>query len=121
MIEVIIPREEFPIKTIAIVRAKSTGRVHNAPELREAITAAVTEWHASDCPEAKKSWEYAGDDFNIGDLEGYHEAVDCALPSILEKHGVKGLEISIADVNDSSSEWNFDTPLTDYNPDEEDE
>jgi hypothetical protein len=134
MIEVIIPREEFPVKTIAVVRAKVTDKVRNATELREAITAAVTEWHASDCPEAKKAWEYSGDDFNIGDLESYAWTVadkegpegddgwwlsHCKLPQFLESHGVENLSIEIADVNDSSSEWNFDTPLTNYSPEED--
>ena len=110
-IDVIIPREGFPVETVAIVRAKVTGKVGNSKQLREAITAAVSEWAKSDCPQAKRAFDYAGDDFNIGDLACYFEALDCQLPDILNEHGVKDLEIEIADVSGGDSEWNFDTQL----------
>ncbi len=134
-IRVIIPREEFPVKTIAIVVADKTETIRTATELREAITRAVTEWHGSDCPMARDSWEYAGDDFNVGDLTQYawlaeDEGPDsdpgdraewnsrCKLPAILEAHGVKGLQIDVIDVDDVD-DWNFDTHLSQHQPEDE--
>lgn len=109
---------------MATVTADVTENVRNARELRAAITRAVTEWHGSDCPEARRAWEYCGDDFNIGDLAQYAEpgfvfTTYCKLSAILEKHGVKGLQIDVDDVDSDSGGWTFDTRLTEYQPENE--
>ena len=66
-LQFLILREEFPINVAAIVTARQTDKVKTATELRVAITNAVTEWMET-TNAGIGAWQYAGDDFNIGDL-----------------------------------------------------
>jgi len=108
-IDIIIPRSEFPLKTVAYVAAAFTREVKDQQTLRECLTAAATEWLATDCEWAKQAREYAGDDFNIGDLDSYMN--DGQFPAILERHGIKELEIEIFDVGTTNQDWTYDTAL----------
>ena len=94
----------------------------DANGLRDRIKAAVTEWVKEGSEDAQDAYNYAGDDFNIGDLGGllYNdehigEGDDNSLVECLLRHGVEDLVIDAPQTGD----WTYDTPLVE--PMEEDE
>lgn len=93
------------------ISADKTQPVQTVQNLQDAICRAVTKWMIG-TEEGKQAWEYAGSDFNIGDLSshvGDGENDNPELVRLLEDEGVKNLRIS--DLADTDDNWTYDTSL----------
>lgn len=115
-IDIIVARNDGgEITTIAVVSARRTEKVTDISSLRDAITRAVTRW-MGETEDGRGAWDYSGDDFNIGDLGSYLDH-DPLLGGCLFPEGVIDLHVTSPDFTTS---WTWDTPLTDYEGDEDD-
>ena len=77
-------------------------KIRDERELLTAIREGVKSWLES--PDGEDAREYAGDDFNVGDLDGYGSA---DLMEHLNKHGITG--VVMEEIN---YHWSYDRPLT---------
>jgi hypothetical protein len=104
--------EDGSIDPIVIVSAEKTQQVDTVDTLYERIVRAVTTWMKT-TEEGRKAWEYASDDFNIGDFANYYDADDPGDPLTvaLAVEGVKDLRIEEPDL--SESWWGYDASLVD--------
>lgn len=105
---VVCRQEAGGIDPIVIVSAEKTQTVDTVDTLYERVVWAVTTWMKT-TDEGRKAWEYACDDFNVGDLTSYLS--DSDLLRCLENEGVKDLRIEEADL--SESWWGYDAALVD--------
>jgi hypothetical protein len=96
------------IGPIVIVSAEKTQTVTTVDTLYERVVQAVTTWMKT-TEEGRKAWEYAVDDFNVGDLASYLGDED--LLRCFENEGVKDLRIEEPDL--SKSWWGYDASLVD--------
>jgi hypothetical protein len=105
-LRVIVPREWE--SDFAVVECEQTAWINNAKTLKDAITAAVNDWQATEAGRA--ALKRSGGDFNIGDL--HCELGNAELDAFLAKHGVLGLKIETFGA-DSLHGWAYDDHLFD--------
>ena len=79
---------------------------------REALTEIVTDTMLADWETYKSAWDYAGSDFNIGDLASLMED-DPNFINRLSARGILVLRISVFVDADIPSGWTYDTCLVD--------
>lgn len=103
--EAVIPRISHEECTVAVVRWRGV----NHPELRSALTAALTEWMRT-TQEGKDAWEDSSHDFNVGDLA--NAPTDSSpLKELLAAQNVHDLEIDVYSDVSGDRYWTFDTLL----------
>jgi hypothetical protein len=121
-IEVVVHRDSTDELTYAVVTADVAEAVKGADDLLAAVRRAVTAWFNHKTEESKHAWEYAGNDFNVGDLSSYVEDGD--LVACLTAQGVHNLAVETHSYDGTGGQdWVYDTKLVDEEmlEDEEDE
>lgn len=113
-IEVFVYRHEGLSPQLPTVVSATVESHVDANGLRDRIKAAVTEWAKHGSEDAQNAIAYAGDDFNLGDLNSclYHTDHigpddDGGLVRALIRHGVVDLVIA----SPNQGDWTYDTPL----------
>lgn len=94
-------QEDFNVSVAVILSADKTEQVASTDRLLQQIEKAVTRWML-ETQDGQNAYEYAGDDFNIGDFVSY------SLDEYLEAEGISNLEVVQPDVPDN---YTYDTPL----------
>lgn len=114
-LRVTVARNEHNNSVTVVVSCVKTPKVSTSQELRKAITRAVGAWHM--LPAGQQAWDYASDDFNVGDLGMYLD--DPTLIELLRAEGV--VDLSIEDAPEQDPDWSYDTVLTSrkFDPDTE--
>ncbi len=105
-------QEAWKTGPIVIVSAEKTPVVDSVDTLYERVVRAVTTWMKT-TEDGKQAWDYAGDDFNVGDLTSHYVANDPndPLTVALTNEGVK--ELRIEEPALSESWWGYDAVLVD--------
>lgn len=103
MINILSGRFEIGSPGVAVmIQALKTELIDSPEVFKQALKKSITEYLKTS--EGKTAKEYAGDDFNIGDL--YGELENKELVSIFQKNGIEKFEIITFD-----EVWNYDMRL----------